>query len=243
LFVVVNKESINDEKIIQLFSIISFGLKFGSLKPMLYDYVTIPDQTAKTIVSKIDAISDLGKKMIGVTSKQQKVKTDFAEVQLPNKKTGLITVASAKLNVPPDEVSSENKLKQQPEAKPVRVYKLKQANNTQPVKVIVRPNEESRANKLKHQVEARDAELELSRQKEKNRVEELAKARAAQILSAKLAIDEEAKKIKATKIATEENARKREEAEKQKELELRHQKDEDPIDAYRRSLENGGGGR
>jgi phosphate transport system substrate-binding protein len=201
-FILVNKDSVNEEKVVHFLNIISYGLKSGSLKPLLYDYVALPDQASRSIVARIESLTNLGnKKFVGVTSAPNEKADDTLE-KLANKKRIDDEAASAKRSASPnDEDTAEKKLKQQ--------------------------------------AEARAAALELSRQNEARKAEELAKTKAAKLQAEAVAREEAIMAAKAAKIAADEllaKARKKEADDKQRELELRDQKDEDPLTAYKRSL-------
>jgi hypothetical protein len=201
-FILVNKDSVNEEKVVHFLNIISYGLKSGSLKPLLYDYVALPDQASRSIVARIESLTNLGnKKFVGATSAPNEKADDTLE-KLANKKRIDDEAASAKRSASPnDEDTAEKKLKQQ--------------------------------------AEARAAALELSRQNEARKAEELAKTKAAKLQAEAVAREEAIMAAKAAKIAADEllaKARKKEADDKQRELELRDQKDEDPLTAYKRSL-------
>lgn len=106
--------------------------------------------------------------------------------------------------------------------------------------------EEIALRNLSQQTEARAAAIELTRLNEIRKIEDAARARFAKNLADDIAREDAIKTVKPTKVAAEEpalKARKKEAADREREIELRHQKDEDPIAAYRRSLASGDDGR
>lgn len=208
-FIVVNKDSVKEEKIVQLLNIISFGLKFGSVKPMLYDYIAIPDTASKVFASRMEAYASSG-------NKRQLVE-NLAEQETPE------SVQRKKNN---------NKRSNEENAILKREARLRE--------------EEIALRNLSQQTEARAAAIELTRLNEIRKIEDAARARFAKNLADDIAREDAIKTVKPTKVAAEEpalKARKKEAADREREIELRHQKDEDPIAAYRRSLASGGDGR
>lgn len=202
--IVVNKDSVKEEKISQLLNIIALGLKVGSIKPTLYNYIAIPDQTAKSIVARIEIVTS-GSSTASATTAPQKTNPDDMQEQLANKRRI-------------DEELAEKKAKQRADV--------------------------TAAQDLARQNEIRKAEEKAKAAK--ILADELAKEEALKALkAAKAAADEAARAAKAAKIAADELIEKnklkekaaKEQAEKEKAAEMRNQKDDDPLTAYRRSIQ------
>lgn len=210
-FIVVNKDKVNDAKISELLNVIGYGLKFGSLTPIVHNYVQLPGPIAKSVMAKIENLgSESGTSTAGKSS-QDKAGQAVAQEALAAKK------------------------RNEEESRRLR----SDANNA--------AQDESRRNEERNRVAKLQAE-----QKEREQAVREAKA-------AKIAADEAIKAANAARVQAEllaeknrliakaeknkldmEKAEKQRiaeaKAEKERELQLRNQKDEDPLEAYRRSV-------
>ncbi len=212
-FIVVNRNRLNDEKIIQLLNVIHYGLKFAPIKSTVHNYVTIPDQISKSILAKIETLTTGSNTGTTASSSPAKTGQENAQVAIANKKrsdeelqrqrTDLITAAQEESI----RIEAKNRAARQLADEIARDQAIKEAKAT------------------KHAAEeaikaANAAKIQAEQLAEKNRL--IAKA----------------EKERADKEKAEKERAEKEKAEKERAIQLRNQKDEDPLEAYRRSMSN-----
>ncbi len=202
-FIVIHKYRLDEDKIVQLLNIVSYGMKFGSLKPMLYNYAALPDQISKSVMAKIDTLTGEAATASKGKSLPAKANQDSAEEALASKK------------------------RKEDEANRQRSDANSAAQDD-----IQKAEEKKRA--------ARQLADTLAREKAVR--EALAAKAEAEKLAEKYRLIAKAEKEKADKEkerAAKEKAEKeqaeKEKLEKERAIQLRNQKDEDPLEAYRRS--------
>jgi phosphate transport system substrate-binding protein len=201
--IVIKSDRIKDEKIIQLLSVVSFGLRLGSIKATAYNYVALPDPISKSIQTKIETLT---------------------------------TSASTIGKVVPAKITPDNS--QEEAAKKKR---LDDESNRQRAESNLSAQEEK--NRLaKQHAEEQARELAIKEAKAgKLAAEEATKAaQAAKVEADKLAeknrLIAAAEKERADKERAEKERIEKERIEKERAIQLRNQKDEDPLEAYRRSV-------
>ena len=195
-FIVVNKERIKDDKIIQLLNIINSGLRFGSLKAILHNYVAIPNQFSKPLMARIDNIT-------------------------PASNTGAAVHRSN------DDDLEDKKNIQRAEA------------NAAVQEGIRKADERNRVAKLLAEERAREQEIKEAKAA-KIAAEEAIKAAKAAKIEAEALVERnrliaKAEKERADKEKAEKERVEKEQAEKERAIQHRNQKDEDPLEAYRRT--------
>jgi len=208
-FVVVSKDRLKDERVAQLLSVISYGLKSGSLKTTLHNYIAIPDQISKSIMEKIDAINSGANTASATRIAPVKAGNDSAQEVLANKKRSEEELSRQRADVTQDEnrrAEERSRAAKQQADEIAREQAIKEAKAAK-----LAAEEAIKA--------AQAAKLEADKLAEKNRqIAKLEKERADK---------EKADKDRADK----------ERADKEKAIELRNQKDEDPLEAYRRTVQ------
>lgn len=188
-FIVVDKNRVKESKIAHILNIVNFGLKYGSLKSTIYNYVAIPEKLSNPISESIDTITDTSSsESIVAKLPPQKANQDNSAALEESRKAEERNRAAKKLA---DERERELAIR---EAKAARLA----------------AEEAIKA--------AKAAKLEAEALAEKNRL--IAKAEKDKIAK------EKADKERLAK----------EKADKERAIELRNQKDEDPVEAYRRSM-------
>jgi phosphate transport system substrate-binding protein len=216
-FLVFSKEIAKDDNILQLLNIVSNGLKFDTVKPTLYNFVSLSDQSSKIIISKIEAIIAASSK--GLTKTSATLQGDTQEQAASRKRA-----------------EDELKAKQRPDSNTAQ--DLIRQNEIRKAEEKARLDEKNRAEeRAKAEERARAAKLAAE---EAARNEAIREAKAA-----KLAAEEAIRAAKAAKLAADEIVEKnnqlakaaKEKADKEKAIEQRNQKDEDPLSAYRRSIQ------
>lgn len=197
-----------DEKIAQLLSVISHGLKSGSLKPTVHNYIAIPEQISKSIIAKIETLTAGSNTGTAVKSSPAKSSQDIAQEALANKKRS-------------DE-----------EAQRQRVD-----SNTTAQDESRRTEDKNRAAKLLADEMVREQAIKEARAT-KLAAEEAIKAANAAKLQAEQLAEKNRLIAKAEKDRADKEKAEKEQAEREKEraIQLRNQKDEDPLEAYRRSV-------
>lgn len=213
-FIVVNKDRVKEDKIVYLLSVISHGLKFASLKSTVYNYVAIPDQLSKPIIAKIDNISAGSNSGIAGKSSPAKSSQTAAQEALASKQR------------------NDEELQRQ------------RSNSSTPAQEESRKAEEKiRASKLLADDQAREQAIKEAKEAKAAKVaaeKAVEAANAAKIEAEKLAeknrLLAKAEKDKADKERAEKERAEKEQAEKERAIQLRNQKDEDPLEAYRRTV-------
>jgi phosphate transport system substrate-binding protein len=211
-FIVVNRDRVKDEKIAQLLSLIAFGLKSDSLKPTVHNYVAIPDQISKSIIAKIETLT--AGSNTATAARPSPAQTSQANaleaLAIKNRSDEELQRQRSDVNAAAQEES------RRAEAKSRAAKQLtEEMTREQAIK-------EAKAAKLAAEEAikaANAAKLQAEQLAEKNRL--IAKAEKDR------ADREKAEKEKAEK----------EKAEKEKAIQLRNQKDEDPLESYRRSVQ------
>lgn len=206
-FIVTSKDRLKDEAVAQILNIVHHGLKFGSLKPTVHNFVQLPDNIAKTVMSKIEPFTVVsnaggGKNATAKASQEAQEMANKRRIEEENRQR-----ADAKNTAPQDDKSKadeRNRLAKQQADEQAREQAIKEA----------RAAKQAAEEAIKA---ANAAKLEAEKLAEKNR--QIAKA----------------EKEKADREQAERDRVERERAEKEKAIQLRNQKDEDPLEAYRRT--------
>lgn len=207
-FIVVQNDKIKDEKIAHLLSVVSYGLRLGALKTTVYNYVALPDQASKNTLAKIETLASASAS--AATSKPLPVKS--------NQDAAAQDDAAKKLDERNRQIT-DTKASAEEERKRLLEEKNRLAKQ--------QAEELAREKAIK---EAKEAKLA---------AEEAIKAAAAAKLQAEQLAEKNRQIAKAEKERADKEKADRERAEKEKEraIQLRNQKDEDPLEAYRRSVE------
>jgi len=210
-FIVINKDKVKDAKIAQLLSVISYGLKAGSLKPTIHNYIGLPEQASKSIIAKIETLA-----------------------------SGPNTATTAKL--PPAKTSQENAQEAMANKRRNDEELLRQRidANSASQEDSRRAEEKSRAARQLADEIAREQAIKEAKATKLAAEEAIRAANAAKLQAEQLAeknrLIAKAEKEKADKEKAEKEKAEREIAEKERAIQLRNQKDEDPLEAYRRSV-------
>lgn len=203
-FIVVNRDRVKDEKVAQLLSVISYGLKFGSLKSTVFNYVAIPEQLSKSIIAKIDNLSAGSNTGTAGRSSPAKSSQAIAQEALVSKQR------------------NDEELQRQ-----------RSNSNTA-------AEEKSRTAKLLADDMAREQAIKEAKATKLAAEEAIKAANAAKVEAEKLAeknrLIAKADKDRADKEKADIEKAEREQAEKERAIQLRNQKDEDPLEAYRRTV-------
>lgn len=203
-FIVINKDRVNAEETTQILGVINYGLRLGSLKPTIHNYVAIPEAISKAIWVKIDPLTTTASKSSTARSSQNNAEELAAkkrEEELNRQR------AEARANASQDERSKaeeRNKMAKQLADEQAREQAIKEARAAK-----LAAEEAIKA--------ANAAKLEAEKLAEKNR--QIAKA----------------EKEKADREQAEKDRIERARVEKERAIQLRNQKDEDPLEAYRRT--------
>lgn len=206
-FVVVNRERVRDEKIVHLLNVISYGLKSGSLKATVHNYVALPEQLSKPVMERIEALTTGSHTGVAGKAGQENAQEALAnkqrnEDELSRQRTDAQTAAQDERS----RAEERNRAaKQQLAEEAARAQAIKEA----------RAAKQAADEAIKA---AQAAKLEAEKQAEKSRL--IAKA----------------EKEKADRERAEKERAEKEQAEKERAIQLRNQKDEDPLEAYRRSM-------
>jgi phosphate transport system substrate-binding protein len=205
-FIVVNKNKVKDEKIVQLLNTVQYGLKYAAIKPTEHNFVALPDQISKSVIAKIDTLLSGSNK--GTTEKSAQ---DGAKEAIAIKQINDAELQHQRID--PNSVAQE-------------------ANR--------RIEEKNRSAKLLADEAARDQAIKEAKAAKHAADEAIKAANAAKIQAEQLAeknrLIAKAEKEKADKEKAEKERIAKEQAEKEKAIRLRNQKDEDPLEAYRRSI-------
>lgn len=204
-FIVVNRDSVKDENTSQLLAIISYGLKSGSLKPTVHNYVAIPDQISKSVIAKIEVLTAGASSGNSSRSTSGKNTQDTTQDAISNKKR-----------------NDEELPRQRPDTK------------------IAAQEEKNRAAKQLADEMAREQAIREAKAAKLAAEEAIKAANAARLQAEQLAeknrLIAKAEKDRADKEAAEREKAEKEKAERERAIQLRNQKDEDPLEAYRRSV-------
>lgn len=205
--VAISQDRIKEDKITQLLGTVTYGLKFGALKTTIYNYVAIPDQLSKSIIANIEnAPTSSGA---------------AAAIKTPTRPNSVPEAAAGKKN------SDDESLRQRNEANAAQ----EQAR---------RIEEKNRAAKQLADELAREQAIKEARAAKLASEEAIKTAKAAKLeaeaLAEKNRLIAKAEKDKADKEKAEKERIEKEQADKEKAIQMRNQKDEDPLEAYRRSL-------
>ena len=210
-FIVINKNKLRDEKTTQLLNVILYGLKYAAIKPTEHNYVALPDQISKPVMAKIEALISESSK--GATTKTATAKSaqENAQEAIANKKRS--DEEALRLRNDPNAIAQEASRRVEEKNRTARLL----------ADEIARDQAIKEAKAAKHAAEeaikaANAAKLQADQLAEKNRL--IAKA----------------EKDKADKEKAEKERIAHEAAEKERAIQLRNQKDEDPLEAYRRSM-------
>lgn len=210
-FIVVNRDRVKDEKIVQLLSVISYGLKADTLKPTIHNYVAIPDQISKSIIAKIEAFTTGSNTGTAGRAPSAKSSLDNAQEAIANKKRSDEEL-SRQLTDPNSAAQEERR----------------------------RAEEKSRSAKLLAEEISREQAIKEAKAAKLAAAEAMKAANAAKIQAEQLAeknrLIAKAEKDKADAEKAEKERAEKEKAEKERAIQLRNQKDEDPLEAYRRSM-------
>lgn len=204
-FVVVNKNRVKEEKISHLLSVISYGLRLGSIKATAYNYVALPDQIAKPTLLRIEDFSATASTLPAAKTTPAKATPDNTQEEAARKKRL-------------DEELNRQRSDSNTSAQEERSRLLKQQAEEQAREQAIR---EAKAAKLAAEEAikaAQAAKIEAEKLAEKNR-----------LIAA-------AEKERADKEKAEKDRLEKERLEKERAIQLRNQKDEDPLEAYRRSV-------
>ena len=211
-FIVVSRDRVKDEKIAQLLSIISYGLKSGSLKATVHNYIAIPDQISKSIIAKIEAHTAGSNTGTAGKSSPAKISQDNAQEALANKKRS----------------DDEELHRQRTDATTATQDESRRAE------------EKNRAAKLRADEMAREQTIKEAKAAKLAAEEAIKAANAAKLQAEQLAeknrLIAKAEKDRADKAKAEKEQAEKEKAEQERAIQLRNQKDEDPLEAYRRSV-------
>ncbi len=204
VFLVISNNRLNDEKISDLMSILSNGLKFGSLKPTLHNFVAIPDALSRSIAGRMETIASNS----AASKPQSRGTADKAQ-----------EIARAKAAA---------------EAQAERARAEAQASQED------RRNAEARKAKLQADELAREKAVREAKAAKQAADEAIRAAQAAKLEAERLAEKNrqiaKAEKEKADRERAAREQAEKEQAEKEKAIEMRNRKDEDPLEAYRRSV-------
>ena len=212
-FIVVNRNRVKDEKVVQLLNVIHYGLKFAPIKSTVHNYVTLPDQISKSIIAKIETLTNGANTGTAAKLSPAKSSQDNAQEAIANKKR--IDEELQRQRTDPSTAAQEENRRIEDKNRAARQLADEIARD-QAIK-------EAKAAKVAAEEAikaANAAKLQAEQLAEKNRL--IAKAEK-----------ERADKEKADKERVE-----KEKAEKERAIQLRNQKDEDPLEAYRRSMSN-----
>jgi len=211
-FIVVNKDSVNEEQIAQILSVINYGLKFAPLKTTVHKYVAIPDQISRSIMAKIEPLtSGTSAKTAGKSSPAKSSQPGAQEpLAIQNRNDDELTRqrTDARIAAAQDEsrrLEEKNRAARQLADEIAKEKAIKEAKAAK-----LAADEAIKA--------ALAAKLEAEKLAEKNRL--IAKA----------------EKERADKEKAERERAEAEKAEQERAIQLRNQKDEDPLEAYRRSV-------
>jgi hypothetical protein len=212
-YIVVNKNRLNDEKIIQLLNVIHYGLKFAQINSTVHNYVTIPDKITKSIITKIETLTSGAN--TGTTAKLSPAKNSQENLQA--------AIASKKRS--DEEVQSQRS-------------DLITAAQEESIRIETK-------NRAARQIAddiARDQAIKEAKAAKLAAEEAIKAANAAkmqaELLAEKNRLIAKAEKDRADKEKAEKERAEKEKAEKERAIQLRNQKDEDPLEAYRRSISN-----
>lgn len=207
-FIVVSRDRVKDESVSQLLSVISNGLKSGSLKPTVHSYVALPDQISKSVIAKIEALT------AGATTSGKS--------------------ATAKAAQEAQELANRRKLEE--ELNRQRADAKTSAAQDEKSRV----DERGRIAKQLADEQAREQAIKEAKAAKQAAEEAIKAANAAKLQAEQLAeknrLIAKAEKDRADKEKAEKERAEQEKAEKEKAIQLRNQKDEDPLEAYRRSV-------
>lgn len=209
-FIVVSKNKIGDEKTTQLLNIITYGLKYAAIKPLEHNYVALPDQIAKPIIAKIEAIMSDSSKGAKTSAAPVKSAQDIAQEAIANKKRS--DEEALRLRNDPTAAAQEAN------------RKIEEKNRA--AKLL--------ADEIAHDQAIKEAKAAKRAADEAIKAAIIAKEQADQ-LAEKNRLIAKAEKDKADKEKAEKERIAAEKAEKERAIQLRNQKDEDPLEAYRRS--------
>lgn len=210
-FIVVNRDRVRDEKIVQLLNVISYGLKTGSLKPTVHNYVALPEQFSRSIMAKVETLTAGSNTGTAGRSSSAKTSQESAQEAIANKKR--IDEELHRQRTDPATAAQEENRRAEDKNREAK-QRADEIAREQAVK-------EAKAAKLAAEEAikaANAAKLQAEQLAEKNRL--IAKA-----------AKEQADKEKAEKEKEE-----KEKAERERAIQLRNQKDEDPLEAYRRTV-------
>jgi len=192
-FIVVSKDKVKDAKITELLNIISYGLKFGSVTPVVYNYVQLPESISKSVLLQIEnSGSESAAMPVAKVTHDQEVRrpaTDTSSAAQDALRRSEERSRAARMLV--EQKERDQAIKEAKAAKIAADQAIKAANA---------------------------ARVEAEQLAEKNRL--IAKAEKNKL---------DMEKAEKQRVAEEK-------AMKERELQLRNQKDEDPIEAYRRSM-------
>lgn len=210
-FVVVNRDKMRDEKIVQLLSVISYGLKTDTLKPTIHSYIALPEQISKPLLAKIEAFYNgtIGNSTVKLSP--AKTTPEITQEAIPSKKRndGELRRQATDPNIAAQEESRRSEEKSR---------STKAITDEIAREQLIK---EARASKLaaEEAIKAANAiKFQAEQLVEKNRL--IAKAEKDKADAEKA----EKEKVEADK------------AERERAIQLRKQKDEDPLEAYRRSV-------
>lgn len=190
-FVVVAKNSLTDEKVAQILSVIGYGLKSASLKATMHNYIPLPDKISKAILAKIESLP-------------------------------AASSTSSTARVAP--------VTDAPEKAPVEVARPRPEVNAAEQEERIKMENKQRAKLAAEEQTLKEAKAA------KLAAEEALKAAVAAKLQAEQLAEKNRLLAKAEKDRADKEKADKEKAEKEKEraIQLRNQKDEDPLEAYRR---------
>ncbi|OYY46479.1 MAG: hypothetical protein B7Y56_04345 [Gallionellales bacterium 35-53-114] len=209
-FVVVNRERVREEKIVQFLNIISYGLKSGSLKATVHNYVALPEQLSKPVMERIEALTT----GTGVAGKAVPAKAgqESAQEALANKQRNEDELSRQRTDA--QTAAQDERSRAEERNRAAKQQLAEEAARAQAIKEA-RAAKQAADEAIKA---AQAAKLEAEKQAEKSRL--IAKA----------------EKEKADRERAEKERAEKEQAEKERAIQLRNQKDEDPLEAYRRSM-------
>jgi phosphate transport system substrate-binding protein len=210
-FIVVPRDKLKDEKIIQLFGVISYGLKTGSLKPTVHNYVAIPDKISKSLMAKIETLSSGSNTGTAGRSPPAKTSQEIAQEAIASKKRS--DEELQRLRTDPATAAQEESRKAEDKNREVK----------------------QRADEIAREQAVKEAKAAKLAAEEAIKAATAAKLQAEQ-LAEKNRLIAKAEKEKADKEKAEKEKEEKEKTEKERAIQLRNQKDEDPLEAYRRSV-------
>ena len=210
-FIVINKNKLRDEKTTQLFNVILYGLKFAAIKPMEHNYVALPDQISKSVIAKIETIMSESSKGAPTRAAPVKSAQENAQEAIANKKRS--DEEALRLRNDPAAMAQEANRRIEEKNRAARLL----------------------ADEIAREQAIKEAKAAKRAADEAIKAANLAKAQADQ-LAEKNRLIAQAEKDKADKEKAEKERIANEKAEKERAIQLRNQKDEDPLEAYRRSM-------